>query len=348
MSIKINLGIDVRVFGNSNTIENIPLEYFKDNLLIWGKDRLERTALLSHISNQFHTSFPDIGVLLIRVESSKDSNLFYFDRKYSYGDLELEIPYFLENEIDEGNREQFEDFINAIFNFHFEMRIVIGCVLQHYKAGEFPSSIVDFLEEVKVYLKNNPYSEEFTSSNIRSVERAIETFSDDPALERALWIPLRLPEWLRLWREGKSICIDLSECDLYFQKLLVAMLLQVIKNHTPVKNSDIHIGVVAIEDVDNIFQKPPHEEYRRYYGESHEYWDELREENYFLTKEQIEEAYGDKVYLSNVQFERVISRIVFDALQYKNISLINVCQEPMRIYRDIVLKSQIKIPLDSP
>lgn len=37
------------------------------------------------------------------------------------------------------------------------MMIVIGCVLQHYKAGEFPSSIVDFLKEVKDYLKFKLY-----------------------------------------------------------------------------------------------------------------------------------------------------------------------------------------------
>lgn len=86
MSIKINLGIDVKVFGNSNTIENIPLEHFKYNLLIWGKDRLERTALLSHILNQFHTRVPDVGVLLVRLESNNDSNLFYFDKMYNYGD----------------------------------------------------------------------------------------------------------------------------------------------------------------------------------------------------------------------------------------------------------------------
>jgi len=183
----------------------------------------------------------------------------------------------------------------------------------------------------------------FTNSNIRSVESAIDLLREDPTLEKALWIPFRLPEWLRLWNEGKSICIDLSECDIHYQKLVVAMLLQAIKNLLPDNNSDIPIGVVAIEDVDNIFQKPPHEEYRRYYGESHEYWDELRGENYFLTKEQTEEAYGDKMYFANVQLERVISRIVFDEFQYKNISLINVCQEPMRIYRDMTLKSQINI-----
>ena len=68
--------------------------------------------------------------------------------------------------------------------------------------------------------------------------------------------------------------------------------------------------------------------------------------NYFLTKEQMEEAYGDKSYLSNVQFERVISSIILDEFQYKKISLINVCKEPMRIYGDIALKSQIKISLD--
>ncbi len=312
MAIGINIGLDVHDYSGSKTIENIPIERFKDNLVMWGKDKLERTALLSHILNQFYTDFPDIGVLLIRLEPHDDLNLFYIDKKYEYGDPDLIIPYFLEKAQHETYREQFEKIINAIFGFHYEMRIVIGCVVLSYKVGEFPSSFADFLEDVKQYLINNPYSEDFTESNIKSVEKAINLLREAPLLEHTLWISLQLPEWLKLWNEGKTICIDLSGCDLQYQRLLVPLLLQIIKNYMPNCYSDLPSSLIVLEDVDEIFQRPPHEKYREYYDMNREYWDELREQNYFLTKEEIEEAYGDMSYLSKVQFDRIISRIIFD------------------------------------
>ncbi len=346
MAVKINLGVDVNDFSRNMRTENIPVEQFKYNLLIWGKDKSERIALLSHILNQFHTRVPKVGVLLIKLNSDNNSNLFYLDKIYEYGDSNLEIPYFLEKEQNERNREQFENFINAIFGFHFEMRVVIGCVLLSYKAGEFPSSLVDFLDDVKLYLINNPYSEDFTQSHIKSVENAIKLLREDTMLEQALWIPLQLPEWLKLWNEGKTVCIDLSQCDLYYQRLLVAYILQAVKNYVPYNNSDLPVGVVAIEDVDEIFQRPPYEEYRAYYGLNREYWDELAEQNYFLTKEEIEEAYGDKSYLSQVQYERIISRIILDEFRYRNIGLINVCKDLSKVYMDLPIQSQLKIQLD--
>ena len=53
MSIRINLGYNVRDYNSGLETEDIPLEYFKYNILISGKDQIEKSALLSHIFNQF-------------------------------------------------------------------------------------------------------------------------------------------------------------------------------------------------------------------------------------------------------------------------------------------------------
>jgi len=229
MSDKINLGIEVHDFRNGVVTENIPLSNLKGNLLISGGARGERTALLSHVLNQIHAEFPDIGVLLIQLGSNEDTYLYNLDKVYEYGDPELIIPYFAGEEFTEVNREQFTRYINAIFGFHFEMRVVISILTRHYKRGSLPGSIVDFLEDLKRSLIKNPYSEEFTESNLRSFDKAIEIFEEDPILERAISIPLRIPEWLRLWRNGEKICIDLSKCDIQHQKLLVTIIVQAIE-----------------------------------------------------------------------------------------------------------------------
>jgi hypothetical protein len=143
------------------------------------------------------------------------------------------------------------------------------------------------LEDLKEYLTKYPYSEEFTESNIRSFEKAISFFEEDPLLEN-----------------GRKICIDLSKCDSYQKKLLGTVILQAIKNYVEMNESPNPIGIVVIGDADDVLKKPPHDEYRRNYEKNREYCKKIEEENYFLTKEQIEEAIGEN-NLMNVQLEQV-------------------------------------------
>ena len=52
MSVKINLGYEVRDFEKGIFVEDIPLKQLKYNLLISGGKITERSAALSHILNQ--------------------------------------------------------------------------------------------------------------------------------------------------------------------------------------------------------------------------------------------------------------------------------------------------------
>ncbi|MHA1987317.1 MAG: hypothetical protein ACW98D_11800 [Promethearchaeota archaeon] len=343
---KINLGVEVHDYYNGGVTENVPIKRLKGNLLISGGARNERTALLSHVLNQFYREFPDIGVLLIQLGSSEDTYLYNIDKVYEYGDPELIIPYFTGEEFTEQNRDQFTRYINAIFGFHFEMRIVISILTRHYKGGRIASSIVDFLENLKNCLLKNPYSEEFNESNISSFQKAIEIFEEDPILERTISIPLKNPEWLNHWSKGGKICIDLSKCDLDYQQLLVTLILQAIKNFTNMNESSNPTGIVVLEDADIVLQKPPHEEYIRNYELNREHYKKIEDENYFLTKEQIEEALGDNNYLRNVQLEDVYYHLIWNGYRYRNIALITVCEDPTKIYDFIRRYSQIKIDME--
>ncbi len=346
MAVRINLGTYVHDYSSGLEIENIPLEYFKYNILIYGKDQTEKSALLSHISNQLYTRVPDVGVLLIKLSSHEDTHLYHLDRVYEYGNQDLEIPYFYGNALSEVNREHFERIINALFGFHFEVRIIIGIVLMHYKICRFPSSLVDLLTDVKEYLIKNPYDEEFNESNVKSIEKAIDFIQEDPILERTLWMHLDTPRWLSLWSEGKKVCIDLSECDIRYQKVLVPLLLQAVKEHMPINNCNIPSGIVVLQDADDLLNKPPYEDYKRQYSINRDYYQECEQESYFLTKEQLEKVYGDKSYLYNVQLEEVFSNLIFDKLNDREVSFITTRRDPSRIYDDFRNYSQLRIKLD--
>ena len=327
MSIKIDLGMMVRDYENGGEISNIPLKYLMYNLLITGKNRTERSAALSYILNQLYGRLPNNGILFIKLKSNEDIYLYHLDKVYKYGDSDLIIPYFIEEQFNARNREQFEEYINAIFGFHPEMEIVMGCLLHHYKTGEFPSSLVDLLEDLKTNLIEHPYSDNFNKSNIRSIEKAIQLFDSDPILESTLEIPLELPEWLKLWSEGKVLCIDLSGCDLFYQKILVTFLLQAIKNLVPERDSDIPRGIIVLEDADQILKKSPREYYKENYTMNRDYYRRIEEKNFFLTKEQLEIVFGDKDYLFNVQLERMFEDLISDEFRYRNLSFITVCED---------------------
>ena len=345
MSIKINLGYEVRDFEKGIFVENVPFKQFKYNMLISGKDSKERSAILSHILNQIYVRVPDIGVLLIKLKSNEDTYLYHLNKVYEYGEPKLEIPYFLEHTFSDVNREQLINCLNAIFGFHYEMKWVMRIVIKHYKLGRFPSSLIDFLDDLKNCLIEHPYDKEFTESNIWSIEKARELIQEDSLLERILWIPSDLPEWLKLWSEGKKVCIDLSSCDPQIQKLLVVLLFQILKNFVPTIESNIPSGIVVLEDADHILEEPPYDYYKETYNSNRDYYGWKREKNYFLTKEQIEEAFGDTNYLFNIQFESIFHDLIVNEFRYRNISLITVCVDTLKIYKFLNSSSKIKVLL---
>lgn len=346
ISIKINLGYEVKDFESGILVENIPFKQFKHNLLISGLGASEKSAVLSYIFNQIYEKVPEIGVLLIKLRANKNSYLYHLNKVYEYGKPELEIPYFLEHGSSDVNRGQLVCCLNALFGFHYEMRWVMGSVIRHYKVGHFPSSLVDYLEDVKNYLIVNPYAKKFNESNIKNVEKAIELVQNDPILNRILWLSLFLPEWLKFWGEGKKVLIDLSSCEPFYQKMLVTLLFQNIVQLIPTKESDMPSGIVVLEDADHIFEECPLESWRNNYNENKNYYNLQRDKNYFLTKEQLEQAYGDPNYLFKVQLKSIFRMLIIDEFRYRNISLITTCEDATKIYEYINSISELKINLE--
>ncbi|MFW9970590.1 MAG: hypothetical protein ACFFDF_10340 [Candidatus Odinarchaeota archaeon] len=84
------------------------------------------------------------------------------------------------------------------------MKIFIGCLLLQYKNGKLPSSILNFLGDLKSYLIDHPYSEEFNRSTVESIEMILKPFEEKQIIERTLWKSFKTPEWLKLWSEGKE------------------------------------------------------------------------------------------------------------------------------------------------
>jgi len=65
----------------------------------------------------------------------------------------------------------------------------------------------------------------------------------------------------------------------------VTLITHAINNYIEHNNSNIPTGIVVIEDVDDIMEKPPYEEYKKNYESNREYCRVIKEESCVLTHE---------------------------------------------------------------
>ena len=121
---------------------------------------------------------------------------------------------------------------------------------------------------------------------------------------------------------------------------------ELLKNFIPTTDSNLPAGIVVLEDADHILEEPPHDYYKKAYDSNKDYYKRNREKNYFLTKEQIEEAFGDMNYLFNIQFESIFRDLIVNEFRYRDISLITVCVDMFKIYKFLDSSSKIKLLLD--
>ena len=119
-----------------------------------------------------------------------------------------------------------------------------------------------------------------------------------------------------------------------------------ILKHVDQNNSEIPTGIVVMEDVDDIMEKLPYDDYKRIFMSNKEYYKAIIEESYVLTPEQFAEVYGDDNYLMNVQLEETFRHLIGNEFRYRSISQITVCKDISNIYKDIDSYSQIKIRID--
>jgi len=175
-------------------------------------------------------------------------------------------------------------------------------------------------------------------------------FESDEVLEHTFQITRSLPEWASLWQNKENIWLDLSQCEVRVQQMIVAgifHLLLKITNYPPVDNSWHLKGVVMVNEASNVFKPVPWKRYKARYNERRDHWDGLREYQYFLTKEEWMDAYGDKECLIKSQLGAYYDRIISDELRYRNISLFTGTHDLKAIHEYIPPQSQVQIVPDS-
>ena len=314
------------------------------NVFIESKNSGERFNLMIDLLTQMEERLSPFSALYINLNPKVECPE-VFDAKYTYGSLEFNVPYI--HDLEDDSRDRFSKCFNAIFNFHPELQIIMDIIYSNCTRSRFPTSIIGFLGLMYTYLEDKPYDNEFTTSLKKNIKDALDLLKNDNVLERTLRIGTKIPDWVSLWRKNQKIWIDLSSCRPRIQKMLIPVIFLSLLRSTDYYGSRENYwrlnGVVIINDADKVFRPVPWKQYLARYNRRRNHWNYVREQNLFLTKEQMDEAYGDLFFLFKSQLETYYHALLRDEFRFRNITLFTGTSEEKVIHNFISSLSQVRI-----
>ena len=345
--MEVNFYVDRRWENCGRPYEPLTNHKIIKNVLIESENSGERYNLMIDLLAQMEKRLPPFSTLYINLNSKVECPE-SFTAKFTYSSLDFNIPYIYD--LGDNSRNRFSKCFNAIFNFHPELQIIMEIIYSNCKKRGFPTSIIGFLDLMYTYLEDKPYDNEFTKSLLKNIKEARDLLENDNDLEQTLRVGTRIPDWVTLWRNKQKLWIDLSICKPHIQKMLIPViflaLLRSTEHYGPPENYWHLNGVVIINDADKVFTSVPWEQYLARYNQRRYHWNYIQEQNWFLTKEQMEEAYGDLFFLFKSQLETYYHALLLDEFRFRNITLFTGTLEEKVIHNFISSLSQVRIVQD--
>jgi len=314
------------------------------NVLIESENSRERYNLINDLLTQMEKRLPPFSTLYINLNPDVECPDM-FSANYTYGSLKFSVPYI--HDLGDDSRDTFCGCYNAIFNFHYELRIIMAIIYRNCKKRGFPTSIIEFLELMYTYLEDKPYDKEFTRSLLQNIKEAIDLCENDNVLEQTFRVSPSLLDWVELWKNKRKVWIDLSRCKPLIQKMLIPViflnLLRSTDHYGPPENYWHLNGVVIINEADKVFVSVPWERYKACYNQKKQYWEQLKYQKLFLTREQMVEAYGEPTILFKSQLESYYNDILGDEFRFRNITLFSGTSEEKNVQNFISDFSQVRL-----
>ena len=314
------------------------------NVLIESENSKERYNLMIDLLAKMEEHLPPFSTLYINLNPMVECPE-TFDKKFTYASLEFSVPYI--HDLEDGSRDSFCRCFNAIFNFHYELRIIMAIIYSNCKKRGFPTSIIGFLELMYTYLEDKPYNKEFTRSLLQNIKEAIDLCESDNAIEQTFRVSTSLPDWVELWKKKQKVWIDISGCKPIIQKMLIPVIfLNLLRstNHYGRAENYWHLkGVVIINEAEKVFASVPWELYKARYNQKKQHWENIRYRNLFLTKEQIVEAYGEPSILFKSQLKTYYNNILCDEFRFRNITLFTGTRDEKNVQNFIADFSQVRL-----
>lgn len=236
----------------------VPLNNFVQSVIIGGQPQTGKTRFLGHISREFYTKAPKIGVLYLNLGKGEQNNIYKSDKVLKYGDSDLRIPYYVNGGYEKKSLQECASYLIACLGLGDPIDRLMYNVAKSFiqTNGDMPGSIANLFRGLKKWYLKHKYHEEYQTNILNAIDNRALSLFPDPTLEITLkYESSKIPQWYQDLREGKKIFVDLSMCNIYIKMLLSNAIFQIIRTLTP----DFDVGelqlLIVIDEAHQILEK---------------------------------------------------------------------------------------------
>lgn len=262
---KIPLGYYINKNGEiTKKVAPLFLNDLAYHVFITGRTGLGKTRHIAHLVHEVAKLAPHIGILVILLRKESDRELFNCDLTLEYPNIE--IPYFFSHEtlskaipslnwstIIKLIRENARILTSSVGLTGVFLKNMNTVEKAYYKKHTAPPLFLrDLLKLWYGYFKKYRYSGDFGVASLRAIQNRINDLLVNSDLENVVKVTAKLPIWLEGLKQGKTILLDLRNCDEVAHLLIINLIFQIIKIFIP----DIGINklkyLVVIDEIGEI------------------------------------------------------------------------------------------------
>ncbi len=241
-------------------IKSLPTTHFANSVFIGGQTGAGKTYLLGHICNQFYNNAPDIGILILNLGKGKQEGFYTTDKILKYGSSDLHLSYFYEGEYLNKSLQETATYLASSLGLGSPSDKILYVVMKAFIKvnGSLPRSLKTLFNGLKKYFIEHPYHKKYQTYILRALQNRIPSLLSDPILKKTLELLQinNIPKWFNDWRNGKTIFIDLSMCDIYVKRLLSNAIFQMVKTLIPDVEAGKLQNIIVIEEAYQILELP--------------------------------------------------------------------------------------------
>lgn len=297
----------------------LSLNDFMYHMFVSGLTGAGKTTFLSHLNSEFRRKAKNVGILIFNLEKKEEHVNFDYDIYYKYGDPDFKIPYYFRGEDLEQTLYGVASYIIAAVGLDGIVQINMNNVLEKEvrENGDPPKYIETLFEKLLEWFEIHRYPDEFHYGITEAIKNRIMKIVSHPVLRKTLELPPIHPVWFKAWLNGKTVFLDLSNCDITTKRLLTLAIFQLISVYLP----DTRKENVKEKRLKNVI-----------------FIDEIGE----LLKMPVGKVKKDDDYITSYYISAVFSRFL-NTFRSREVSLIYAAQRPALLFPNIALLPNIKV-----
>lgn len=242
------------------TFNYVSVDHFNQGAFIGGLMNKGKTRLIGHIIKSIKEKRPEVGILIINFKREYGENIYSAQKFYKPG-INFNLPYFTFTKEKNINRA-IEGFSKAVMGaLGFEQEGVKACkiTLQNYieKLDGPPESIIRFLNTIRDFftLEDHNYDEKFRSRIMSALNTRIKSDLNNDDIIKALNPKVKIGQWYKDWKNGKTVQIELYDCNEWEQRLIAILILQTIYLLSPEKEAKGLKYLIVIDEAHRMVKK---------------------------------------------------------------------------------------------